>query len=396
VRLGVFDYIVKPITRDRLIVALDGALRRIEQRGDKHGQTLSLLARIHELLPIAEEIFVRAISRGQVLTNLVPLFEYCGVRQPDRWRLTIISSGSLEHDHVRAAVEAIRRKWPCIAGTDPAGRLVCLLPDSGLVDNGPVIDDWREAFREASLAADNGACARRPSEVDALMGKPVPIAALPDEYRRLLAGEHDGLDSSCTRSDLSPLVDALVHERSEEARSLFEALLRRTGPVDTSLQRAEALSALAQLLAGDAVELSNSIDVDAVFHSLAATTRKRRVETQSFNAEELPAPLRRAVAYIQAYFARALQLADVAQESRVSGPYLSQLFSRHLQMGFSDFLATCRVEEAKRLFAEGNRSVKLVSHQVGYHDPNYFSRVFGRITGMAPSAFIESLRLDDA
>ena len=90
VQLGVFDYIVKPITRNRLIEALDGAAQRIEQRGERHGQTLSLLTRIHELLPAAEEIFIRGVARGQVVDNLLPIFEYRGIHDASRWKMAIV------------------------------------------------------------------------------------------------------------------------------------------------------------------------------------------------------------------------------------------------------------------------------------------------------------------
>jgi AraC-like DNA-binding protein len=52
-----------------------------------------------------------------------------------------------------------------------------------------------------------------------------------------------------------------------------------------------------------------------------------------------------------------------------------------------EFVLATRLERAQFLLAETTASVAEVAVQVGYDDPAYFSRLFHRRVGMAPSAF---------
>jgi AraC-like DNA-binding protein len=55
-------------------------------------------------------------------------------------------------------------------------------------------------------------------------------------------------------------------------------------------------------------------------------------------------------------------------------------------------LIKLRVEKAKRLLiGHPNLEIKQVSSAVGYEDPLYFSRLFKRETGFAPTAFRDSM-----
>ncbi|HHU18862.1 MAG TPA: helix-turn-helix transcriptional regulator [Bacilli bacterium] len=54
-----------------------------------------------------------------------------------------------------------------------------------------------------------------------------------------------------------------------------------------------------------------------------------------------------------------------------------------------DFLTECRIEKAKELIQNPEKSIKEISYDVGYHDPNYFSKVFKKTTGISPMTFRE-------
>jgi two-component system response regulator YesN len=50
-------------------------------------------------------------------------------------------------------------------------------------------------------------------------------------------------------------------------------------------------------------------------------------------------------------------------------------------------LTRLRIEEAKELISNELLSLKEVCYEVGYNDPNYFSRVFKKVTGMSPTEY---------
>lgn len=98
-----------------------------------------------------------------------------------------------------------------------------------------------------------------------------------------------------------------------------------------------------------------------------------------------------AVEYVRDHFAQPVDLGEVAQHVGVSPGYLSALFSRTLGRSFTDFLTTCRLEEAEKLLVEPTLSVKEIAARVGIENPFYFSRVFRKRHGTSPKQFRRKL-----
>ena len=109
-------------------------------------------------------------------------------------------------------------------------------------------------------------------------------------------------------------------------------------------------------------------------------------EFQKQEKNQLPKTLEKALEYIDSRFNEALSLADVASICAVSETHLSHLFSEHLNMGFSSYIAEKRISKAKELLLT-QMSIKEVSAETGFQDQNYFTRLFRKITGFTPSEF---------
>lgn len=109
-------------------------------------------------------------------------------------------------------------------------------------------------------------------------------------------------------------------------------------------------------------------------------------------AGRFPLPLVKAIEYINASYADQLQLSDAADAAQVSGAYLSRLFSEHLQTSFIDYLTELRVEKAEKLIRTTRLSIKEVSFAVGYRDPNYFGKIFRKATGLPPTLYAAEKR----
>jgi two-component system response regulator YesN len=82
----------------------------------------------------------------------------------------------------------------------------------------------------------------------------------------------------------------------------------------------------------------------------------------------------------------------VADAAQVSAAYLSRLFSEHLKTNFVDYLTELRMEKAEKLILEGKMNIKEVAFAVGYQDPNYFSKIFKKTTGMLPTVYAAERR----
>lgn len=97
--------------------------------------------------------------------------------------------------------------------------------------------------------------------------------------------------------------------------------------------------------------------------------------------------LKEAQAYVDDYFRDAITLEDVAAHIGLSPQYLSKLFKQTAGQTFIDYVTQLRIHEAERLLKSTHLSHKQICFEVGYHDPNYFSRVFKKITGQSPSTY---------
>ncbi|MHA4773145.1 helix-turn-helix domain-containing protein [Streptomyces sp. MSC1_001] len=104
-----------------------------------------------------------------------------------------------------------------------------------------------------------------------------------------------------------------------------------------------------------------------------------------------PAPARRDIGR------RALQLLDatdgpvrigaIAQELCVSRDTLITAVRRITGSPPTVYLTRRRIDRAKALLTDTDRPVALIGRDVGYPDPAYFSRLFTRHVGVAPSVF---------
>lgn len=101
--------------------------------------------------------------------------------------------------------------------------------------------------------------------------------------------------------------------------------------------------------------------------------------------------------YVECNFCRAISLTAVAEHFKVSSCYLSHLFREENGKSFIAYLTDLRLREAERLLRDSGLSVSEISRQVGYENPNYFTRIFQRRHGFPPSdyrekSFIEARR----
>ncbi|NQT57526.1 MAG: response regulator [Bacteroidetes bacterium] len=109
--------------------------------------------------------------------------------------------------------------------------------------------------------------------------------------------------------------------------------------------------------------------------------------------ESRPLPLRKALAYLHSGYSEPIQLSSTAEVCNVSPAYLSRLFSEHLQTNFVDYLTGVRLAHAEELLKNLDTSVKEVANAVGYQDPNYFSKIFKKYKGVTPTLYMREEEL---
>jgi AraC family L-rhamnose operon regulatory protein RhaS len=156
--------------------------------------------------------------------------------------------------------------------------------------------------------------------------------------------------------------------RSMLRRILFEQTLKR--PAVGSMIRGLTLELLALL-----ARVGHHEDPEAAAETTGRLELRHRVEAYAADLERR--------------FFETASLDQVAQRLGMSRRRFTQLFRQVTGMAWLDRIQQLRVEHAKHLLAETNRSVTAVAFECGYEDLSSFYRAFRRTTGSSPQKWRE-------
>ncbi|MFV0361800.1 MAG: response regulator [Suipraeoptans sp.] len=98
------------------------------------------------------------------------------------------------------------------------------------------------------------------------------------------------------------------------------------------------------------------------------------------------------VSYInENYMDEELSLADIAKKYFVNSSYLSRIFKEKVGKPFRDYLFEVRMGNAKRLFEQSDLKAYEVSVKCGIKDPSYFSVCFKKYTGKSVNQYKQDI-----
>ncbi len=85
-----------------------------------------------------------------------------------------------------------------------------------------------------------------------------------------------------------------------------------------------------------------------------------------------------------------VQLNEVAEAFGLSPAYLSVLFKKAMETGFSEYVYTKKIEKAKEMLLSGDMKIYEVADALGFESAYYFSKVFKKVDGHSPREYIRS------
>lgn len=97
--------------------------------------------------------------------------------------------------------------------------------------------------------------------------------------------------------------------------------------------------------------------------------------------------LNQAIEYIQVHLSENLSLSDIANELGMSQYYFCHLFKRSVGVSPHQFLIQQRVERAKLLLRQPDRTITSIAMECGFANQSHFARCFRRHTGINPNQF---------
>ena len=422
ITLGVKDYLLKPARLEEVRAILDKLVAEREEELRKREEELELREKLSRLLPLAENELTLTLMLEYVqemdLEHLSHLMRF-------QWHkgyamlLTFSRQSKKDWEYFqqekRRVYEAVKHymkpRLPCMISPLIGNQMTLFIPvpadrpfysyrvealewgerlqsfvetqvglpavlGIGSVQKG--LEGLRRSFREAVLvSAEPNAVAgvRHIDDIEQSSGQPgIPL----EEEKKLL--------------------DAMHRQDKEEAAARFDLLFERLqASVSADLERCRNevtglfVALYRQLNLGVPSEILSSFQAVQDTESLrqAAEARLRQMldglreerDKRQFHVIE------RAKSYILQTYQQDVSMEQTAEYVNLSPYYFSKLFKQYVGETFVDHLTRLRIERAKRLLSDETLCLKEICYEIGYNDPNYFSRVFKRVTGITPREY---------
>ncbi len=115
---------------------------------------------------------------------------------------------------------------------------------------------------------------------------------------------------------------------------------------------------------------------------LTMAVRNHRLSMDTYSA-----PVRKAMEYVELHLGREISVNDLSEAADLSVSHLSRVFKNETGETLSGYIALSRCKKAAQLLKETKLAIQDISSFVGYHDNNYFVKVFKKIYKITPSEY---------
>ncbi|QHW31441.1 response regulator [Paenibacillus rhizovicinus] len=342
--LGVKEYIVKPASREQVASLLRRLAAELDEERAKRAEQLHLINKVSTLQPLVENELALILMMDQTQgSSAEQLAEWLEFPLEECRCLVAAFPGSEFAPDRQSLYETIRRTaksfGPCLVSSIVEHHLAVFLRKPP-----QAADTWKE--------------------------EPVRFARkLADTVKSLI------------KKDISIGIGSLRSGADGMRQSYFEAVFAST--------YSDPICVFDDLQQGGQEPLPQQRAGGEGWQSYVTSALQR---IRDIREEQTLTIIDRAKHYISQRFAEDLSLEEAAESVHLNQFYFSKVFKQHVGETFIDYLTGLRIDRAKQLIEEDVLSLKEVSYQVGYKDPNYFSRVFKKVTGVAPSEYRSQLK----
>jgi YesN/AraC family two-component response regulator len=111
-------------------------------------------------------------------------------------------------------------------------------------------------------------------------------------------------------------------------------------------------------------------------------------------ARDKPQNIVEVISYIEGNLWSPLELEHLAEKAHLSKFHFCRIFKRHIGMNPMKFVAALRIERAKELLKKNDLPVSLVASEVGFKDLSNFIRQFKKVTGVTPTTYRGTARIE--
>ncbi|WP_349945452.1 response regulator [Lacrimispora sp. BS-2] len=129
------------------------------------------------------------------------------------------------------------------------------------------------------------------------------------------------------------------------------------------------------------------ISLDQAFELLEETLTKALFEVLNHLKSQEIKPVAYAKHYIEENKGLHIKLEELAKNAGFSYTYFSYLFKKETGKTLTEYIQMVRIETAKKLLVEKERSVSEIAELVGYSDIKFFTKQFKKALGVSPNEY---------
>ena len=433
IKLGVLEYITKPMEKTKIVAALQKAMEMIDREKEKRSNELLVKEKLETVVPIIEsgliynillqEHFVEDIENYKSILGINQKYAYmiavvCGDEQDGNHMTNAVGSGVKMQKHYQEVRESLKECFHGIVGTVLANKLAVLVPyERDTMDYNErieLIEKARELTRRMRKRIDisfrigiGGAkefhdMSESYSEaLNALVATTGSVAHVDDlPIRCEYAGDYP---IKLEKKLFAEIEDGEMNNAVASARSFFEWMEEsHSNIMDIRLKILEfALWAehIAYEKGGMTYQLNSRADYLPQIMEMSDLTQLRKwfvdkvmqacQNILSKRTEKSNSIIGLAKDYIRNNYNKDISLDDVSRAVNISPYYFSKIFKENTGENFIEYLTNIRIDKAKELLGTTEYSMKEICSMVGYSDPNYFSRSFKKNVGVTPTEYKE-------
>ncbi len=98
--------------------------------------------------------------------------------------------------------------------------------------------------------------------------------------------------------------------------------------------------------------------------------------------------------YLENNVDKHLSFSDIQKEFNISASVIKRLFKDNMNCGIMEHFSRLKIDAAKQMIRENEFNFTEISEKLGFNTPQYFTTVFRRISGMSPSEYEKSVKLN--
>jgi two-component system response regulator YesN len=426
IKLGVTDYLLKPVTVKKLQTALQKLTVQLDKERKEQENLKKLQEQVEENQATLRERLLFKLAVGAISpTEAIEKGQLLGLDLIARYYLVVILKIELgdrteqydydEYQQVQQAVMTLIEKNPDIFVVKRDwGDLILIIKGS--------TPEYFEEERDLLLEEIRQVVAKTRYQLIAGVGSSKNrIADIYQSFVEALAntqnsagGNKSGIinqnvdQAELLKVDKSAVENYLHSGMKNEFDEFFNAYLQPLG--ETALKSnliknyifVDFVLTVAKLVNELGGEIDNVIpelnSIEMVLSNIQ-TTDQLREQTQKILFSALAYRdsqpngqyknlIRQAKEYLAQHYANPeLSLNEVASQVNLSASHFSVVFSQEAGQTFKEYLTEIRINKAKELLRMTSLRSADIAYQVGYNDPHYFSSVFKKNIGLSPIEF---------